>query len=172
MSMSLLSKAEESIYTRLNNGDLRIENAVIFKTNFEGRPTDFVPQGGRRTFLLALSRDMADVMSEEGWNVKYREPRVEGDDPLIFTEIVVNMDSKWPPKVVLYSDFHGRKSHNDLDGETIKQLDYIEMANVDLIIHPRKHDRSSQYSIKGYANDIRVVQAPDSNFGDKYADYE
>lgn len=169
--MSLLSRAEESNFTRLVNGDLKVENAVIFKTNFEGRPTDYVPQGGRRTFLLALTKDMADVMSDEGWNVKYREPKVEGDDPLIFTEIVVNMDSKWPPKVVLYSDFHGRKSANNLDRETIGQLDHIEIANVDLIIHPRKHDRSSQYCIKGYANDIRVVQGADANFGDKYADY-
>lgn len=171
--MSLLSRAEESNFTRLVNGDLKVENAVIFKTNFEGRPTDFVPKGGKRTFLLVLTKDMADVLSEEGWNVKYRSPKVEGDDPLMFTEIIVNMESNWPPKVCLYSGFNGRKSANNLNEETITCLDKINIASVDLIIHPRrrKPDGSSPYTVKGYANDIRVVQAPDSNFGDKYAEY-
>ena len=100
--MSLLSKAEnESVFETLVNGDISIENAVIIWSNFEGRPTEWNPKGGKRTFNVVLPRKIADQLSKEGWNVKVREPRDEDDDPLIFTEVVLNMDSQYPPRVFL-----------------------------------------------------------------------
>ena len=77
------------------------EDAVIIWTNFEGRATKFNPNGGKRTFALVLTEEVAAMLREEGWNVKTRDGRDEGDDPLYFTEIVVNMESQFPPKVVL-----------------------------------------------------------------------
>ena len=170
--MSLLESARNSEFKKLINGDLSIEGAIIIWTNFEGRPTKFNPAGGKRTFVLVLTDTVAEELRNEGWNIKTREPREEGEDPLFFTEIVINMDSKFPPKVVLYSEFNGKKSANKLTSETIRQLDSINIANVDVIIHPYEHNFSSVANVKGYANALYITQAPDSNFGGKYAEYE
>ena len=170
--MSLLSRARESKFERMSNGDLSVENAVIVYQNFSGSPTKFNPVGGKRTFGLVLDEEMAYILKSEGWNIKYREPREEGDDPLIFTEIVVNMESKYPPKVAVYSRFGNKRSVNNLDAETINQLDEIDIESIDLIIHPYEHGRSTTTTVKGYAKVIRVIQAPDAYFGGKYADWE
>ena len=79
--MSLLEAARNSEFKRLVNGDLSVENAVIIWTNFEGRATKFNPNGGKRTFALVLTEEVAEMLREEGWNVKTREGRDEGDDP-------------------------------------------------------------------------------------------
>lgn len=172
--MSLMEKARNSVFKRMVNGDLSVENAVIISkwSNFAGRPTDLNPNGGKRTFDLVLTEDIADELKAEGWNIKYREPKEEGDDPLIFTEIVVNMESKYPPKVVLYSEVRGKKRSNRLYGDDVKELDTIDMENMDVIVHPYEHGRG-QYKVKGYANAIYVVQASQASyFDDKYADWD
>ncbi len=170
--MSLLQEAKKTEFKRLINGDLSAEHAIIIWTNFAGRPTKYVAQGGKRTFALVLTKEVAETLREEGWNVKSREPQDEQDDPLYFTEIVVNMDSKFPPKIVLYTEFRGRKVANRLNARTIQTLDEIDIDNVDLVIHPYEHGYSDVSKIKGYAHAIHVIQGQDANFGGKYADYE
>lgn len=172
--MTLLERARESKVTRLVNGDLSIEGAVIIWRNFAGAPTKVNPAGGKRTFALVLDEGLAEELTNEGWNVKYREPKVDGDDALITTEIVANMESKYPPKVVLISEFRGRMRQNELDGDTIGHLDDIRLENVDLVIHPYEHGRGV-YKVKGYLKAIFVTQAQsDAYFGGKYSniDYE
>ena len=170
--MSLLEKARKSKYERLVNGDLSVENAVIIWTNFSGGPTKYNSVGGKRTFTLVLSEEIADALKDEGWNIKFREPKDPDDDPLIYTEIVVNMESAYPPTVVLYSEFRGRKKANPLDSESIARLDSINIDNVDLIIHPYEHGRTSAFRVKGYARAIHVIQGQDGYFNGKYADWE
>ena len=82
------------------------------------------------------------------------------------------MVSQFPPKVVLYTEFRGKKSANKLNERSIKQLDTIEIENVDVVVHPYEHGFSSVATIKGYARAIYVTQGQDSYFGGKYADYE
>jgi len=171
--MSLLQAARNSEFKRLINGDLSVENAVIIWTNFAGGPTKYVPNGGKRTFALVLPEDMAAKLKEEGWNVKSRPGRDDEEDILYFTEIVVNMESNYPPKIILYTEFRGKKSAHQLTARSVKQLDTIEIANVDLVIHPYEHDRSPGIAtIKGYAKAVYVTQGEDAYFGSKYADYE
>lgn len=164
--------ARDSKFRRLVNGDLEVENAVIKWTNFAGKPTDFNPAGGKRTFVLELSEEIAEELRDEGWNVKFKEPREEGDEPIFYTEIVVNMNSKYPPKVVLLSEFRGRKKSNRLEGDMVGTLDDVRYENVDVIIHPFNHGRPGLYSVKGYARAIYVTQAQDVYFDGKYADWE
>lgn len=170
--MSLMSQAQESKYAFLNDGDLSIEGAVLIWRNFEGRPNKFVPQGGRRSFNLVLAPAVAEELKELGWNIKSRPPRDEDDDPLCYTEIIVKLDSKYPPKAFLCSEQNGRKKMIELDESTIKLLDSTEMANVDLIIHPYEHGRDVGSRIKGYLRSIYATQAASYDFGGKYSDYE
>lgn len=169
--MSLLEEARKSDFKQLDNGDLSVENAVIIWLNFEGRPTKFNPAGGKRSFTLVLDEFMAEELRKKGWNVKEREPLDEGGDMLYFTEIILNLDSKFPPVVRLYTHFGGRKAMINMSAKNVGNLDRIDIENVDVIIHPFEHGFSSVASVKGYANVLHVTQAEDTNFGGKYNEY-
>ena len=67
--MSYATRTQESVYSWDNRGNLVIENAVIFWTNFRGEPTKFNPQGGKRTFCLGLDEGMAATTSTMCWTM-------------------------------------------------------------------------------------------------------
>ena len=140
--------------------------------NFEGRPDRFNVKGGKRSFNLVLSEIAANELKELGWNVKEKPPRDEDEDTLYTTEIVINMDSKYPPKLYICSEKNGRKRMVRLDSSTVKELDSGEFSNIDIIIHPYEHDKDARFRFKGYLNQLYATQAVSTNFGGKYADYE
>lgn len=169
--MSLFTQAQKSEFIILKNGNIEVRDAVIIWKNFEGRENKFGSR--KKTFNLVLNQEMADRLQEDGWNIKYREGREEGDDPLYYTEIVVNMehdDERYNPEIKLYSSFGGRRSCRNLTNETVRDLDQLELERVDLEIHPYEHGRGG-YKIKGYLNKLNAVQAEDRSFGGFYASY-
>lgn len=166
--MSYASRAKESTFEQDDRGNLIIDNAVIFWTNFKGEPTRFDAKGGKRTFNLALPEDVADTLRQDGWNVKSRDPYEEGDDILYYTECVLKMDSRYEPRVLLCSEWNGRKKMNRLHGDMVGELDDMRYENVDLVIRPHVHDSGC----KGYCNTIVVTQAKSDLFGGKYDDYD
>ena len=166
--MSYASRAKESVFDCDERGNLVIENAVIFWTNFKGEPTRFNPQGGKRTFNVAIPEGWAQDLKDEGWNIKTREPIDEQDDILYFTECVLNMNSRYEPKVLLCTKWRGKKSMTTLHGDSVGKLDDIRFENVDLVIHPHQHDNGC----KGYCNTLVATQAKADLFGGKYDDYD
>lgn len=171
--MTITERANnESRFVWLENGDLSVEHAVLMYKNFEGRPDRFNVKGGKRTFNLVLSNAAAEELRELGWNVKERPPRDVDEDFLYTTEIVVNMDSKYPPKIYLCSEKKGKKRMVRLDADMIKELDSGEFSNIDVIIHPYEHDKDARYRFKGYCHSLYAMQSATADFGSKYADFE
>ena len=186
----------ESKFELLVNGNLNVENAAMIYKNFSGRPTFVNPQGGKRTFSLALSEDYGERLSDMGWNVKVKEVkdqleegertrtvsfadyaanfRTEFDHALIYTEIVVNENSDYPPKIFKISEFGGEKTMASMPPEQWGRLDECELSCVDIVIHPYAHGRSlaNPDAKKGYLKSMYAVAVPVGNeFGGKYADY-
>lgn len=81
-----------------------------------------------------LTEDQYLRMGRDGWLVKKREPREEGDDPLYFLKVHVTWGN-YPPTVVLIT---GREQ-TQLDEKASSMLDLAEITNVDLKI--RAYDR-------------------------------
>ena len=52
-------KTNNTVITRMVDGNIRVENAVLMFRNFSGNPTNFNPQGGKRTFSLCLPKEWA-----------------------------------------------------------------------------------------------------------------
>lgn len=163
--------ANQATYTFLANGDLSIEGAAVIHKNFSGKPTEFNPAGGKRTFCVVVPQEVADHLVDQGWNVKHRMPRDEGDDELFFTEIVVNLDSMYPPKLNLITRYADREAMLALDENTINELDENRLLDIDLIIHPYVHGRSNAAgaTVKGYLKTLYAVQDKPVEFGGKYA---
>jgi len=192
---TIVHAANASKYELLTNGNLNVENAAMIYKNFSGKPTRVNPAGGKRTFSLALNEEFGEKLSNMGWNVKVKEVRdqlVEGevtrtvswddyvsglktefDHALIYTEIVVNENSEYPPKIYKVSEFNGEKSMALMPPDQWHRLDESELTNIDISIHPYTHGRSlaNPDAKKGYLKSMYVTAAPVDPFGGKYAEY-
>ena len=171
----------ESEFSWNDYGDLVVKNAVIMQgntqngpwSNFSGAPTKYNHQGGKRYFKLVLSEQMANELIELGWNVRHMEPLDEQDDDLYYTEVNLNMNSKFEPRVFLATVWNGKKSLNRLHGDMVNKLDNMRFESLHLIIHPSENRSDAKYRYKGYCNQIEAVQKEQSSrFIGNYGDYE
>lgn len=174
---SLNELAAEGTYReRLDNfgqptKDIIVENATIVYKNFSGDPTALNPDGGKRSFCLVLIPEVADILRADGWNVKFRAPRDESEEGFYYTQINVNVDSKFPPKIVLISTFNGNRVKRELHGNEVQRLDKLRLENIDVCIHPYEHGRPGPYKVKGYLSEMAATQVEErSFFGGKYDD--
>lgn len=185
----------ESKFELLINGNLNVENAAMIYKNFSGNPTRFNPAGGKRTFALVLSDEYAPRLNDMGWNIKVKEVRDqrvddevsrtvswndydssyrgEFDHALIYTEVVVNENSDYPPKIYKVSEFNGEKSMALMPPDQWYRLDNEELVNMDVVIHPYMHGRSiaNPDAKKGYLKTMYAQSVPVNDFGGKYAGY-
>lgn len=163
-------KVNESKFSVMMDGNIRVENAVVIYTNFRGAPTDLNPQGGKRTFGLCLNQEWADRL-KDNWNVKVIE--LDNGERLYHTEIVVNDKSTYPPKLYLLSEFMGNKTMTLLPPDLYKKLDTDLIVSLDLDIHPYVHGRGGNpNATKGYLKNLWASLQSVNDFGGKYADYQ
>lgn len=163
-------RVNDSKFSMMVDGNIRVENAIIIYTNFRGAPTNLNPAGGKRTFSLCLTQEWADRL-KDNWNVKMIE--LDNGERLYHTEIVVNDQSQYPPKLYLLSDFMGSKTMTLLQPELYKKLDSDMIVNLDLEIHPFIHGRGGNpNATKGYLKNLWAQLQSVNDFGGKYADYQ
>ena len=155
----------ESEFSWNEYGDLVVKNAVIMQgetksgpwSNFSGKPTQMNRQGGKRSFNLALSQAIGEELIESGWNVKTMDPMDEQDDVLYFTNIILNMDSKYEPRVFLATRWNGKVNINRLHGDMVNKLDDMRFEQINLVISARENGPESKYRYKGYCNQLEAI---------------
>lgn len=155
-----------SVFNFIEDGRaIEVMNVHIFWTNFRGEANRF--GNTARTFNIALSPEMALLLREQGWRI--REATHE-EEILYFVNIKINMNSQYPPIINLYSEFRGKRSCRALDGESVGELDRIDIKTADCIINVYE---SAQFpgKISGYLKKLNVIQEPDVEFGGKYDDW-
>ena len=140
-----------------------IENAQIRFRNFSGKEGKFNP-AGRRNFCVFVERDLGLTLENDGWNVRWLEPRDDGDDKQGYLQVAVSYDNI-PPKIVLVTS-HGKTI---LDDDSVNILDWAEIANVDLIIRPYNWDVNGKTGVKAYAKSMYISLVED-DFEGKYYD--
>ena len=143
--------------------NIRIEGARIGFRNFSGEEGRFNPKG-RRNFCVFLEEDIAKDMKKEGWNVKWLDPREEGDEPQAYLQVKV-VFGKMPPKIVLVTG----RGKTRLDEDTVNILDWAEIQNVDLIIRPYNWEVNGDTGVSAYIKTMYVTLREDE-FESKYYD--
>ena len=143
--------------------NIRIEGARIGFRNFSGEEGRFNPKG-RRNFCVFLEEDIAKDMEKEGWNVKWLQPREEGDEPKAYLQVKV-VFGKIPPKIVLVTG----RGKTRLDEDTVNILDWAEIQNVDLVIRPYNWEVNGNTGVSAYIKTMYVTLREDE-FESKYYD--
>lgn len=137
-------------------GILQIDDARIIFKNFEGRGDKFNREGDRNFSLLIEDENTANAMIKEGWNVKIKPGREEGDDPFMRLPVKVKF-TDYGPNVYLVTG----NRRNELDEESIGCLDNIEIESVDMDIRPYDWEVNGRTGRTAYLQSMEVVQRID-----------
>jgi hypothetical protein len=145
-----------------------IEGARIGFRNFSGKEGQYNPPG-RRNFCVFLDDDLAKTLEEDGWNVRWLQPKEDHQTDLGYLQVAVNYENI-PPKIVMISS----KGKTLLDGESVHLLDWAEIADIDLIIRPynwtlHAGTKGEKRGVKAYVKSMYVTIAEDE-FEKKYYD--
>lgn len=122
-----------------------LEGVRLVFRNFGGEPKQF-NDAGKRNFSIVLTPAEADRLEKDGWNVKRKPPREEGDDEFCHLKVSVNFASRRPPRIIMITS----RSRTTLDADTASLMDVAELDNVDLIIRPYDWEVNGNTGRKAY----------------------
>lgn len=147
-----------------NIKNIKIENARIVFRNLSGKPDKFNPQGGKRSFSVVIEDpEFANELKKEGWNIKQFNPSPDSDEePAHFISVKVSYNNI-PPHIYLCTS----KNKTLLNEDTVGQLDYAEISNVDIVITPYQYEMSGRSGISAYVKTMYVTVVEDE-FASKY----
>lgn len=153
------------------NDNIIIENAHLFFKNFSGREEKYNREGQRNFCVYIDDPQMAQKLIEDGWNIRVRPPRVEGDEPRYYVQVAVSFKTI-PPKIVMLT----RRNRTTLDEEAVAALDFAEIRTADVTIRPynwvmQEGTRNEKRGVKAYLKTLYVTIEEDE-FAEKYASEE
>lgn len=142
---------------------VQINNARIKFRNFAGEKGIYNPEGKRSFHLVIPDSEMADMLSDHGYNVTIRPPQNPGDEPNMSLKVTVNFNSGNPPACYLVSN----GTQIRLTEETVARLDKVSISRVDMDIRPYDWEFGNRSGRAAYLHAIRVTQRVD-----RFADVE
>lgn len=140
----------------------------IFRTNFSGDPErDRFGSMERRANIKIPDYNQAMDLIDMGFNVKCTKPKEgeeEGFIPEYYIAVKVNYDTKFPPKICLVS---GDSEPVDLNQDTVGQIDYCYVRNVNVVLNPYTNPITGHSSM--YVRTMYVEQdIADDPFAHRY----
>lgn len=152
-------------------GILQIDDARIIYRNFAGAASKFNREGDRNFSIIIPDQEMADALVNEGWNVKIKAPREDGDVPFMTLPVKVKFNDRGPN---VYLQTGNRM--NRLDEDSIACLDQIDIVSVDLDVRPYdwvlyEGTKDEKRGRSAYLQSIKVVQDVD-RFASRFAEEE
>lgn len=133
----------------------QIDNARVMFKNFSGEKTQYNREGDRN-FCVVIPDDMVVKLENDGWNVKWLEPREEGDLPTPYIQVAVAYKVK-PPRIVLVKS----NGQQNLTEETVSILDFADVSNYDLIIRAYEWEVNDKTGIKAYLKTLYATVQED-----------
>lgn len=137
-------------------GILQIDEARIVYRNFSGAASKFNREGDRNFAVVIPDQEIAEALTNEGWNVKIKPPRDEDDSPFMYLPVKVKFNDRGPMVYLKSGD-----NTVVLDEESVSILDDIDITNVDLDIRPYDWEVNGKTGRSAYLQSIEVTQEVD-----------
>ena len=151
--------------------NITLSGARILFRNFSGNANQFNAKGNRNFCVIIEDPELVRALERDGWNIRYLQPREEGDEPQAYLQVKVQFPKEGskarPPKIVLVTS----GGNTILDEETVSMLDYAEISNVDMILRPYNWEVQGKSGVKAYLKSIYVTIVEDE-LEKKYAAME
>jgi hypothetical protein len=148
-------------------GTILLEGCEIVYKNFAGRESKFNQAGSRNFCVFIDDLELVDQLIEDGWNIKKREGREEGQSDRFYMQVTVSFKGRIPAHVYMITS----RGKTPLDAETIELLDEVNFENVDLLINPYNWEARGDRGVSGYVKTMFVTIEEDV-LERKYADLE
>lgn len=150
------------------NNVINIENARLIFRNFSGRESKFNRPGDKNFCVVIEDEELVDQLTADGWNVKIRPPREEGDEALNYLKVNVSYRIR-PPKVEMV--LTNSNKIVPLNEETVGQLDYADILRADVVISPHEWEQGGRSGVSAYLKAIYITVDEDV-FADKYSGFD
>lgn len=147
-------------------GVLQINDARIIFKNFKGEQTKYNREGERNFALVIPDEELANILVDEGWNVKIKEAQEEGDTPRMHLPVKIKFNDRGPH---IYVITNGRKVK--LDEESVSMLDRVYISNVNLDIRPYDWEVNGKTGRTAYLQSMECYQEVDDRFADCDEEY-
>ena len=135
-------------------GLLHFEEARIVHRNFSGAGSTYNREGDINFSVVIDTEEQMAALVEQGWNVKEKPPKVDGEEPFRFLPIKVKFNDRGPNVYLVTGE-----KYNKLDEDSIDTLDDVDIANVDLIVRPYDWElRDGKSGRTAYLQSMEVVQ--------------
>ena len=141
--------------------NIQIEDARILFRNFSGKTSQQNPRGDRG-FSVVLDPAIVPQLQDDGWNVKFLNPREEGDEPTPILNVAVRYGVVDPTVFMIQG-----KKKTLLNDETIGILDSMDIISCDMVITPYVWSIPGKSGVKAYVKELYVVCEEDV-FAGKY----
>lgn len=152
-----------------SDSNVVMEGVRIIFRNFEGKEGPY-NKAGERNFAVLLDEKVANVMAEDGWNVKWLKPREdvtdEGEEDQPYLPVSLRYDV-FPPHVVMVTS----RNRTILNEDQVEMLDYADIVNVDLIVRPYTWNVNGKTGVKAYVKTMFVTIEEDQ-LVKKYAEMD
>lgn len=137
-----------------------LENATLLGgqfRNFSGRGGPYNREGDRN-FAVQIEPELAQTLTEEGWNVhSWESPNDADEDPVFFLKVAVSF-ANVPPKVVVITGQGKKPLSEDTIGVV---LDNAIFENVDLVISPYNWEVNGKTGVKAYLRSMYATVVED-----------
>ena len=148
----------------IKNNILEISEARIIFRNFSGVGSKYNREGDRNFAVIIPTEDIKDDLIEEGWPVKIKPPREEGDTPFMYMPVKIKFNNRGPAAYVKSGDRVTRLNEN-----TIDMLDDIDILSVDMDLRAYDWEVNGKTGRSAYLQAINVIQNTD-RFGEEYVE--
>jgi hypothetical protein len=129
-----------------------IEDARIILRNFSGREGPYNKAGIRSFGVLLPDEGIVEQLIRDGWNVRYLDPREDGEEPVPFLSIGVRFDIR-PPRIVLLTE----DTRTQLDENSCEVIDWADIKVADLIARGYEWNVNGKTGVKAYLQSLFVT---------------
>lgn len=129
-----------------------IEGADIIFRNFSGKEGQYNREGDRNFAVIIPDEKTAQDLLSDGWNVKYLNPREEGDAPTPYVPVSVRFDVL-PPRIVMITSM----ARTNVTENMVEVLDWANIENADIIVRAYEWEVNGKKGLKAYLKSLFVT---------------